>query len=86
VSKEAYAKEILKKFKMNECNFINTSVESSIKLSRYDEGKAIDVILYRSSVGSLRYLTYTRPDISYGVGLMSWYMEELKMTHWKAIK
>jgi hypothetical protein len=57
---------------MNECNSINTPVESGIKLSRYDEGKAVDVTLYRSLVGSLRYLTYTRPNISYGVGLMSW--------------
>jgi Reverse transcriptase (RNA-dependent DNA polymerase) len=72
VSQEAYAKEILKKFKMNECNPVNTPVESGTKLSRYDEGKMVDATLYRSLVGSLRYLTCTRPDIAYGVGLVSW--------------
>jgi hypothetical protein len=72
VSQEAYAKEILKKFKMNECNPVNTPVESGTKLSRYDEGKMVDATLYRSLVGSLRYLTCTRPDIAYGVSLVSW--------------
>jgi Reverse transcriptase (RNA-dependent DNA polymerase) len=86
VSQEAYAKEILKKFKMDECNPVNTPVESGTKLSRYDEGKAVDATLYRSLVGSLRYLTCTMPDIAYGVGLVSRYMEEPKMTQWKAIK
>jgi Reverse transcriptase (RNA-dependent DNA polymerase) len=86
VSQEAYTKEILKKFKMDECNSVNTPVESGTKLSRYSEGKAVDATLYRSLVGSLHYLTYTRPDIAYGVGLVSRYMEEPKMTHWKAIK
>jgi Reverse transcriptase (RNA-dependent DNA polymerase) len=81
VSQEAYAKEILKKFKMNECNPVNTLVESETKLSRYDEGKTVDATLYRSLVGSLCYLTCTRPDIAYGVSLVSRYMEEPKMTH-----
>lgn len=57
-----------------------------MKFSRYDEGKAIYASLYRSLVGSFRYLTCTRPDIAYGVGLVSRYMEEPKSTHWKAIK
>ena len=81
-----YAKEILKKFKMEDCNPVSTPVQCGTKLSRYDEGKAVDATLYRSLVGSLRYLTCTRPDIAYGVGLVSRYMEEPKMTHWKAIK
>ena len=51
-----------------------------------DMMKAVDATLHRSLVGSLRYLTCTRPDIAYGVGLVSRYMEEPKMTHWKAIK
>ena len=86
VSQEAYAKEILRKFKMEDCNPVSTPVESGVKLSRFDEGKAVDARLYKSLVGSLRYLTCTRPDILYGVGLVSRYMEEPKSTHWKTIK
>jgi hypothetical protein len=55
-------------------------------LFKYDEGKAIDATLYESLVVSLRYLTCMRPDIVYGVGLISRYMEEPKMIYWKAIK
>jgi Reverse transcriptase (RNA-dependent DNA polymerase) len=86
ISQEAYAKGILKKFKMDECNPVNTPVESGTKLSRNDEGNAVDATLYRNLVGSLCYLTCTRSDIAYGVGLVSRYMEEPKMTHWNAIK
>ncbi|KAJ4788299.1 polyprotein [Rhynchospora pubera] len=86
VSQEAYAKDVLKRFKMNDCNPVCTPVESGTKLSRYDEGKAVDETQYRSLVGCLRYLMCTRPDIAYGVGLVSRYMEEPKMSHWKAIK
>jgi hypothetical protein len=56
---------------MDECNPVNTPIESGTKLSRYDEGKAVDATLYRSLVGSLRYLTCIRSDITYGVGLVS---------------
>jgi hypothetical protein len=71
---------------MNECNPVNTLVGSGTKLSRYDEGETVDATLYKILVESLRYLTCTRSDIAYGVGLVSRYMEEPKMTHWKAIK
>jgi hypothetical protein len=77
---------MLNKFKMEYCNSVNILVESGIKLSHYDEGKVVDATLYRSLVGNLRYLTCTRPDITYGVDLVSRYMEEPKMTHWKTIK
>ncbi|KAJ3701279.1 hypothetical protein LUZ61_004984 [Rhynchospora tenuis] len=86
VSQEAYAKDVLKRFKMDDCNPVCTPVESGTKLSRYDDGKAVDATQYRSLVGSLRYLMCTRPDIAYGVGLVSRYMEEPKTSHWKAIK
>ncbi|KAJ3705098.1 hypothetical protein LUZ61_008803 [Rhynchospora tenuis] len=86
ISQENYAKEILKRFKMSDCKPVSTPMECGVKLSRHDEGKVIDATLYKSLVGSLRYLTCTRPDIMYAVGLVSRYMEEPKTMHWKAIK
>jgi hypothetical protein len=65
---------------------VSTPVDCGVKLSRHDKGKVVDVTLYKSLVGSLRYLTCTRPDILYAVGLVSWYMEEPRSTHWKTIK
>ena len=54
ISQESYAKEILKKFKMNDCKPISTPVECGVKLSKHDEGKDIDPTFFKSFVGSLR--------------------------------
>ena len=86
ISQEGYARDILKKFGMEDSNPMNTPMEPKTKLSKNDEGVVIDENLYRSLVGSLRYLTCTRPDIAYAVGVISRYMESLKSSHWKAAK
>ncbi|KAH9726094.1 hypothetical protein KPL70_008130 [Citrus sinensis] len=86
ISQESYAKEILKRFKMNDCKPISTPVECGVKLSKYDEGEDIDPTIFKSLVGSLRYLTCTRPYILYAVGLVSRYMKNPKTTHFKAAK
>ncbi|XP_061345127.1 uncharacterized mitochondrial protein AtMg00810-like [Gastrolobium bilobum] len=86
VSQEAYAKGILEKFKMSDCNPVSTPMEPDVKLSRYDGGEKVDPSVYRSLVGSLRYLTCTRPDLCLSVGIISRFMEEPSYTHWKAAK
>ncbi|KAH9650285.1 hypothetical protein KPL70_026315 [Citrus sinensis] len=86
ISQESYAKEILKKFKMNDCKPISTPVEYGVKLSKHDEGEDIDPTFFKSLVGSLCYLTCTRPDILYTVGLVSRYIENPKTTHFKTAK
>jgi len=48
-----------------------------MKLSREENGDFVDSSLFRSLVGSLRYLTNTKPDIVYGVGLVNHYMQTL---------
>ncbi|KAH9726136.1 hypothetical protein KPL70_008141 [Citrus sinensis] len=53
ISQESYAKEILKKFKMNYCKPISTLVECRVKLSKHDKGKDIDSTFFKSLVGSL---------------------------------
>jgi Reverse transcriptase (RNA-dependent DNA polymerase) len=86
VSQEAYAKDILKKNKMKECNPVATPMKLGTKLSKFDGGDHVDASKYRSLVGSLRYLTCTRPDIAYSVGIVSRFMEEPNHSHLKAIK
>ncbi|KAG6397726.1 hypothetical protein SASPL_143896 [Salvia splendens] len=54
ITQEHYAKEILKKFKMEDCKPINTPVECGVKLSKNDKGEKVDPTLYKSLVGSLR--------------------------------
>jgi hypothetical protein len=86
VSQEAYAKEILKRFGMENYTPIATPMKLGIKLSRYDKGDEVDANLYRSLIESLRYLTGTRPDIMFVVSVASRYMEIPRTSHWKAAK
>ncbi|XP_061367712.1 secreted RxLR effector protein 161-like [Gastrolobium bilobum] len=61
-------------------------MEPELKLSKYDGGERVDPSYYRSLVGSLRYLTCTRPDLCLSVGIISRFMEDPGYTHWKAAK
>ncbi|KAG6389652.1 hypothetical protein SASPL_151124 [Salvia splendens] len=54
ITQEHYAKEIPKKFKMEDCKPINTPVECGVKLSKNDKEEKVDLTLYKSLVGSLR--------------------------------
>ena len=71
---------------MNYCKPRSTPVECGVKLSKHDKCEDIDPTFFKSLVGSLHYLTCTRPYIFYVVGLVSRYMENLKTTHFKAAK
>ena len=86
ITQESYVKEVLKKFKMDDSNPVGTPMECGIKLSKHEEGERVDPTLFKSLVGSLRYLTCTRPDILYAVGVVSCFMENLITTHLKAAK
>ena len=86
VSQERYVKEILKKFSVEDCQHVDTPVEFSIKISKDGEEKAVNPTYYKSLVGCLRYLTCTRPNILFGVSLVSRYMETPKTSHLQVAK
>ncbi|XP_070015772.1 secreted RxLR effector protein 161-like [Nicotiana sylvestris] len=86
ISQESYTKEILKKFNMLDCNPVNTPMESGTKLSKFDKGEKVDPTFFKSLVGSLRYLTCTRPDILFAVGVVSRFMEASTSTHLKVTR
>lgn len=54
-----------------DCNLVSTPVECGMKLHKDHDGKKVDRTLYKQIVGSLMYLTATRPDIMYSVSLIS---------------
>nr|CAD1827361.1 unnamed protein product [Ananas comosus var. bracteatus] len=64
----------------------STPLDNNIKLRR-EEGKLLpDPQPYRALVGSLIYLTITRPDIVFAVGLVSHYMQSPRKPHLEAAK
>lgn len=71
----SYAKKILEKAGMMSCNATKIPMECKLQLDKDEGGQEVNANNYRSIVGSLRYLTHTRPDISYVVGVTSRFME-----------
>jgi hypothetical protein len=55
-------------------------------LRKKDEGSTVDSTLYERPVGSLMYLTTTKPNLMYAVIFVSIFMESLKDSHWKVGK
>jgi Reverse transcriptase (RNA-dependent DNA polymerase) len=86
VSQGAYAREILQKFCMHDCNPVATPMELGAKLSKLEGGEAVDSNTYRSIIESLRYLTCTRPDIAFVVWVASRFMEDPRHSHLKATR
>ena len=86
ISQKKYVQEILERFQMNNCNSVGTPTEVGVKLFKDPEGKRVDSTNYKQIVGSLMYLTATRPDIMYAVSLISRYMENPKEIHLLAAK
>jgi hypothetical protein len=60
-----YTKDILKKFKMDDSEPLSTSMSTTTALDADEDGEPVDQKEYRSMIGSLLYLTATRPDIQF---------------------
>lgn len=74
ISQSKYAKDLLNKFGMLNSNPADTPMNFYEKLQQDDGAQMTDPRKFRSLVGGLIYLTHTRPDIGYFVGLISRFM------------
>ena len=86
LSQVKYIKEILKKFGMQDCKPIATPMCTSSSLNVDENGKAVDQKAYRGIIGSLLYLTASRPDIMFSVGMCARYQANPKESHLVASK
>ncbi|KAG7584165.1 GAG-pre-integrase domain [Arabidopsis suecica] len=86
ISQSTYAKKILKKFQMDKCKEAKTPMSTSLKLSRDENGTDVDVKTYRGMIGSLLYLTASRPDLCLSVGVCARYQAKPKQSHLEAVK
>ena len=76
----------MKKFGLESVSSVRTSMNPNVKLIVDLLGKSVDSSLYRSMIGSLLYLTPSRLDISYSVGMCARYQANSKESHVIALK
>eukprot|EP00253_Pinus_taeda_P002809 PITA_02809 len=81
-----YPAEVLQRFGMQDCKPVLTPMEQNLKLSKFEGGEKVDSTTYRQLIGSLIYLTNTRPNLSYAVNILSRFMQEPQDSHWNAAK
>jgi len=86
ISQRKYGMDLLRKFKMESCNPVATPLAVNEKLSKADGDAKADVTQFRSLVGSLLYLTATRPDIMFSASLLSRFMHSPSLTHFGVCK
>ncbi|GKD58046.1 ribonuclease H-like domain-containing protein [Tanacetum coccineum] len=80
-----YATEILEQAQMLNCNPCRAPIDTEKKLG--PEGSPVtDPTLNHSLAGSLQYLTFTRPDLSYAVQQLCLYMHDHREPHLNAMK
>jgi hypothetical protein len=68
ISQTKYIREMLKRFGMEDCKPVTTPMQTSCKLRKDDDSKSTDQRKYRSMIGSLLYVTTSRPDVMQAVG------------------
>ena len=71
LSQYKYAKNLVKKFGLEHASFVRTPMSPNVKLTVDLLGKSVDSSLYRSMIGSLLYLTISRPNIIARTQMMS---------------
>ncbi|GKF50550.1 retrovirus-related pol polyprotein from transposon TNT 1-94 [Tanacetum coccineum] len=81
-----YIKEMLKKFKLEDSKPTKTLMSIEIKLTKDDEANSVDSSKYRGMIGSLLYLTASRPDIMFSICLCARFQENPKTIHLEAVK
>ncbi|GJV81348.1 hypothetical protein Tco_1517218 [Tanacetum coccineum] len=80
------SKKCLKKFSLEDSKPIKPPMSSESKLTRDEDGEPIDDTKYHGMIGSLLYLTTSRPDIMFSVCLCARFQEAPKMSHLETVK
>nr|GFB10292.1 putative ribonuclease H-like domain-containing protein [Tanacetum cinerariifolium] len=86
ISQDKYVTEILKKFGLSEGKSASTPIDAEKPLLKDSDGEDVDVHTYRSMIGSLMYLTSSRPDIMFAVCACVRFQVTLKVSHLNAVK
>ncbi|GJT23147.1 putative ribonuclease H-like domain-containing protein [Tanacetum coccineum] len=86
ISQDKYVAEILKKFDLASIKIASTPMETNKPLIKDEEAENVDVHLYISMIGSLMYLTTSRPDIMFAVCACARFQVTPKTSHLHTVK
>ncbi|XP_026459500.1 uncharacterized protein LOC113360178 [Papaver somniferum] len=85
VSQVKYASDIISRVGLTDSKVVDAPLEMNVKFSPTDGNDLSNPTLYLQLVGSLNYLTITRPDISYVVHVVSQFMAAPRTSHFAAV-
>ncbi|GJQ93803.1 retrovirus-related pol polyprotein from transposon TNT 1-94 [Tanacetum coccineum] len=86
INQSKFALEILKKFRMDSCDPVDTPMVDRLKLDEDPLGIPVDQTRFRSMVGSLMYLTASRPDLVFAICMCARYQASPTKQHLEALK
>ncbi|GJQ91767.1 retrovirus-related pol polyprotein from transposon TNT 1-94 [Tanacetum coccineum] len=86
INQSKYANEILKKFDLHKSDPVDTPMVERTKLDEDLSGTPVDQTKYRSMIGSLMYLTASRPDLVFAVCMCARYQSRPTKKHLEAVK
>ncbi|XP_019262625.1 PREDICTED: uncharacterized protein LOC109240431 [Nicotiana attenuata] len=81
-----YTKELIQKFCMSKAKSIGTPMSPTTNLDKDEQGTPVDETKYRGMIGSLLYLTASRPDIMFSVCKCAMFQSAPKESHLTAVK
>jgi hypothetical protein len=86
VHQDKYTRDIVRKFKMEDSKAMTASMSTTTALDADEEGEHVDQKEYRSMIGSLLYLTATKPDIQFSVCLCTRFQTSPRTSHRQVVK
>nr|GEU51789.1 hypothetical protein [Tanacetum cinerariifolium] len=86
ISQDKYVAKILKKFGLTEEKSVSTPIDTEKPLLKDPDGEDVDVHIYKSMIGSLMYLTSSRPDIMFAVCACVRFQVTPKASHLHVVK
>nr|GEY87995.1 uncharacterized mitochondrial protein AtMg00810-like [Tanacetum cinerariifolium] len=86
INQSKYAFESLKKYGFESCDPVHTLMVEKSKLDEDKEGKAIDLSHYCGMIGTLLYLTASRPDLQFAICMCARYQARPTEKHIHAVK
>ena len=86
INQEKYTKDLLRKYNIEGKSSVKVPMGTSLRIDVDSEGREVDQTTYRGIIGSLLYLTASRPDISFAVGVCARFQASPKESHLNASK